>query len=330
MKSILGIGNALTDILAVLPDNEWLQKYHLPVGSMQHVDEETGNKIWSALKTMGVQYVPGGSAANTIAGTSIFGMPSGFIGKVGDDELGSLFKTGQENNGIKPVLLKGKSASGRAMVFVTAANGERTFAVYLGAALELVPEDLKPEFFEGYDYFHIEGYLVQNQQLVRRAVELAKQAGSIISIDMASYNVVESNRVFLHDIIENYVDIVFANETEAKALTQKEPREALDEIASKCKIAVVKLGPDGSMVKSGDEYYKIESWPAQAVDATGAGDIYAAGFLYAHSLGMPIKVCGEVGSIISAKVVEVIGPKVDVPRWKAAKKEIRSLMGIEE
>ena len=380
MKSILGIGNALTDILAVLPDDDLLVKYHLPKGSMQHVDEATGDKIWQVLKRMGVQYVPGGSAANTIAGASIFGMKSGFIGKVGDDELGSLFKTGQENIGIKPMLLKGTASSGRAMVFVTAPNAERTFAVYLGAALELGPEDLKPHFFEGYDYFHIEGYLVQNQALVRRAVELAKQAGSIISIDMASYNVVESNKAFLHDIIEDYVDIVFANETEAKALTGKEPREALEEIASICKIAVVKLGPDGSMVKCNAEataaanvatandvtandvttteataandaiiaeaaaandatandatandagFYKIEPYPANCIDATGAGDIYAAGFLYAHSLGMPVEVCGKVGSIISSKVVEVIGPKVDIPRWKAAKAEIRQLMGQE-
>lgn len=326
MKSILGIGNALTDILAILPDDTFLSKYHLPKGSMQHVDEATGDKIWQTLKTMGVQYVPGGSAANTIAGTSIFGMESGFIGKVGNDELGSLFKTGQENIGIKPTLLKGTLSSGRAMVFVTAPNAERTFAVYLGAALELVPEDLKPEFFQGYDYFHIEGYLVQNQSLVRRAVELAKQAGSKISIDMASYNVVESNRAFLHDIIEGYVDIVFANETEAMALTNKEPREALDEIAQMCEIAVVKLGPHGSMVKSGNEYHKIEAWPATSIDATGAGDIYAAGFLYAHSMGKSIDICGKVGSIISSKVVEVIGPKVDIHRWKAAKAEIRQLM----
>ena len=130
MKSILGIGNALTDILAILPDDTFLSKYHLPKGSMQHVDEATGDKIWQTLKTMGVQYVPGGSAANTIAGTSIFGMESGFIGKVGNDELGSLFKTGQENIGIKPTLLKGTLSSGRAMVFVTAPNAERTFAVY--------------------------------------------------------------------------------------------------------------------------------------------------------------------------------------------------------
>lgn len=330
MKSILGIGNALTDILAVLPNADLLNTFHLPQGSMQHVDESTGNKIWQTLKPMGVQYVPGGSAANTVTGTAIFGMPSGFIGKVGDDELGSLFKTGQENNGIKPILLKGNAASGRAMVFITAPNAERTFAVYLGAAIELISEDLKPEYFKGYDYFHIEGYLVQNQQLVRRAVELAKAEGMIISIDMASYNVVESNDAFLHDIIENYVDIVFANETEAQVFTKKEPRQALEDISKMCKIAVVKLGPDGSMVQSGDEYYKIEAWPANTIDATGAGDIYAAGFLFAHAHGMSIKVCGEVGSIISAKVVEVIGPKVDVPRWKAAKQEVRALMGLEK
>ena len=327
MKSILGIGNALTDILALLPDDSLLKTFHLPKGSMQHVDAETGNKIWGVLKGMGVlQYVPGGSAANTITGTSIFGMRSAFIGKVGEDELGHLFKTGQEQQGIKPILLKGTKASGRSMVFITAPNAERTFAVYLGSAIELGPDDLKPEYFQGYDYFHIEGYLVQNQFLLRRAVELAKAAGALISIDMASYNVVESNLSFLHDIIENYVDIVFANESEARAYTKKEPREALDEIAQSCKIAVVKLGPDGSMVKSGNQFYKIEPWPADTKDATGAGDIYAAGFIYAHSLGMPIKVCGEVGSIISSKVVEVIGAKVDVPRWKAAKEEIRALI----
>ncbi len=212
------------------------------------------------------------------------------------------------------------------MVFITAPNAERTFAVYLGAALELVPEDLKPEHFKGYDYFHIEGYLVQNQQLIRRAVEMAKNAGCIISIDMASYNVVESNDALLHDIVDKYVDIVFANETEAKAFTKMEPREALDELARHCEIAVVKVGKDGSMLKSGDEYHYIPAWPAATIDATGAGDTYAAGFLYAHSLVMPLKVCGEIGSIIAAKVVEVIGTKIDIPRWKSAKAEIRELI----
>lgn len=326
MKSILGMGNALTDILAVLQDDSLLRKFHLPRGSMQHVDMKTGDTIWKELKKMGVQYVAGGSAANTITGTAIFGMKSGFIGKIGDDDLGHLYKSDQEQYGIKSLLLKGEHSSGRAMVFITAPNAERTFAVYLGAALELVPQDLKPEFFEGYDYFHIEGYLVQNQNLVRRAVEYAKAAGCVVSLDMASYNVVESNEAFLHDIVEDYVDIVFANESEARSFTRLEPRAALDEIARHCSIAVVKVGKDGSMVKSGDEYHYIEAYPANTIDATGAGDTYAAGFLYAHSLGMPLKVCGEIGSIIAAKVVEVIGTKIDIPRWKDAKNEIRALI----
>ena len=326
MKSILGIGNALTDILAVLPDDSLLSEYHLPKGSMQHVDMETGDKIWAALKPLGVKYVAGGSAANTITCTSILGMPSGFIGKIGDDELGLLFKSDQEQYGVKTTLLKSPHSSGRSMVFVSGGNAERTFAVYLGAALDLVPEDLKPEFFEGYDYFHIEGYLVQNQALARRAVELAHKAGCIISIDMASYNVVESNLAFLHDIVERYVDIVFANETESKAFTKlDDPRKALDEIARMCKVAVVKVGKDGSWIRSGENIHFIEAYPAQTIDATGAGDTYAAGFLFAHSLGLPLEACGHAGSIIAAKVVEVLGTKIDIPRWKSAKNQLREL-----
>ena len=327
MKSILGIGNALTDILAILPNDELLKKFHLPKGSMQHVDMETGDEIWKALKDIGVHYVAGGSAANTITCTSIFGMRSGFIGKIGDDELGHLFQSDQEQYGVKSTLLKGKSSSGRSMVFVSGGNSERTFAVYLGAALELVPDDLKPEMFQGYDYFHIEGYLVQNQNLIRKAVQMAKDAGCIISLDMASYNVVESNDAFLHDIVEKYVDIVFANETEARAFTKhSDPEKSLEEISRLCKIAVVKIGKKGSMVRQGDKQYFIPPFPATPIDATGAGDTYAAGFLYAHSLGMPLKVCGEIGSIIAAKVVEVIGTKVDIPRWRDAKIHINKLI----
>lgn len=326
MKSILGIGNALTDILAVFPDDSLLEQYHLPKGSMQHVDMETGDKIWEALKPHGVKYVPGGSAANTVTCTSIFGMPSGYIGKIGNDELGHLFRSTMEQYGVKTTMLEGTKSSGRCMAFITGANAERTFADYMGAALEMKPEDLRPEYFEGYDYVHIEGYLVQDQDLISRAAQLAKEAGCTVSIDMASYNVVESNHAFLHNLVDNYVDIIFANETEARAFTGKEPREAINEMARLCDIAIVKVGKEGSMVQKGNEYHFIEAWPAKPIDATGAGDTYAAGFMYALSLGMPLKVCGEVGSIIAAKVVEVIGTKIDVPRWREAKIEIRQLI----
>ena len=329
MKSILGIGNALTDILAILPDNEILDKYCLPVGSMQHVDAETGNKIWLELKDRGIKYVAGGSAANTISAAAILGMKAGFIGKVGKDDIGSLFKSDQVQEGITSMLERGKAPSGRCIVIVNKGTSDRTFATYLGAALELEPEDLDPDAFDGYDYLHIEGYLVQNQRLVRRAVEIGREKHMIISLDLASYNVVESNVAFLHDIIENYVDIVFANESEALAFTGKEPREALDDIAAKCKIAIVKEGKKGSMIKSGDEFHFVEAAPGVPKDGTGAGDVYAAGFLYAHSMDQPLDVCGQVGSIIAAKVIEVIGSKIDIPRWKEAKTAIRAIMGIE-
>ena len=173
MKSILGIGNALTDVLAILPDEELLRTYHLPKGSMQHVDMETGDRIWAALKPLGVKYVPGGSAANTITCTAIFGMPSGYIGKIGEDELGLLFKSTMEQYGVKARMLYGTKSSGRCMVFITGANAERTFADYMGSALEMSAADLKPEYFEGYDYFHIEGYLVQSQELISTAVQIS-------------------------------------------------------------------------------------------------------------------------------------------------------------
>ena len=327
MKSILGIGNALTDILAILPDDSLLKEFHLPKGSMQHIDMETGDKIWSRIKDMDIHYVAGGSAANTITCTSIFGMPSYYIGKIGDDEIGHLFQSDEEQYGVKCTMLNGKNSTGKSIVFVSGANAERTFAVCLGAALELVPEDLKPEFFQGMDYFHIEGYLVQNQDVVRTALKMAREAGCIISLDLASYNVVQSNETFLHDVVEKYVDILFANESESRVFTHhSDPRKALDYMADVCPIAVVKVGKAGSWVKSGDQAFFIGSWPGEAIDATGAGDTYAAGFLYAHSLGMPLEVCGKVGSIIAAKVVEVIGSKIDIPRWKAAKEEIRALL----
>lgn len=327
MKSILGIGNALTDILAILPDDTLLKQYHLPLGSMQHVDMETGDLIWESLKKVGVKYVPGGSAANTITCTSIFGMPSGYIGKIGNDELGQLFKSTMEQFGVKTTMLLSPKSSGRCMVFITGANAERTFADYMGAALDMGPEDLKEEYFQGYDYFHIEGYLVQNQDLIARAVQMAKAAGCLISIDMASYNVVESNAAFLNNLVEKYVDIVFANESESRAFTKCEkPEDGLKELSKMCSIAVVKVGKDGSWVRSGDEQFFIPAWPANPVDGTGAGDTYAAGFLYGLAQDLPLKTCGEIGSIIAAKVVEVVGTKIDIPRWREAKLEIRDLI----
>lgn len=328
MKSILGIGNALTDVVIMLNDDKLLDLYHLPKGSMQHVGQETVEAILRKFKAKDIQIIAGGSAANTIAGTAMLGMHSSFVGKVGDDDMGSLFKASQIQEGINSILLKGRYASGISLVFITPPNFERTFAVYPGAALELVSDDLTRDMFNGYDYLHIEGYLFQNHDLVLRAVKMAKSEGMIISLDMASYNIVESNNNFLHSIVKDYVNIVFANEAEAETFAGCSPREALDILASMCDVAVVKIGKDGSMIKSGKEYSFIRAKPAVTLDETGAGDLYAAGFLFAHSRGLSLDYCGEVGSIVAAAVVEVIGTKIDMLRRELVKHKIRELTGL--
>jgi sugar/nucleoside kinase (ribokinase family) len=201
-------------------------------------------------------------------------------------------------------------------------DSERTFATYLGAAVEISAEDLKIEQFQGYDYFHIEGYLVQNYELIERAVVLAKEAGCKVSIDLASFNVVEANLDFLKRITEQYVDIVFANEEEAKSFTGKEPEEALHQIAEIADYAIVKIGSKGSMVKHDGKVYNAGVIKANSIDTTGAGDLYASGFLYGMIKGYSLDRCAEIGAITAGNIIEVIGAKMDDSRWEKIYKMI--------
>ena len=322
MSSILGIGNALVDILVSLPSDELLGKYQLPKGSMQHVDEATSNSIFGDLRPFGYQLTAGGLVANTVAGLAKLGIPAGYIGKLGADTLGDNFEADQQRNGVRSSLLRGKASSGRAMVLISN-DAERTFAVWLGAAIELSAADLNPAMFEGYSHIHIEGYLMQNHQLVEQAASLAKQRGMTVSLDMASYNVVAENRSFLCHVLANYVDLAFANEDEATTFTELAPEAAVDQLANLCSIAVVKLGKQGSLVKQGSQLHRIGAIDAQAIDATGAGDLYASGFLYGLVRQQPLDTCGALGSLCAGKVVEVVGAKMSNDRWAtiAAKAE---------
>lgn len=325
MKSILGIGNALVDILASPQTDDMLSKYALPKGSMQHVDETKSNRVLEDLQRLGCQRVAGGSAANTINGAARLGMRAGFLGKIGDDELGRFFAEDQRVNSIAPELLKGQSGTGRAMVIISP-DSERTFAVYLGAAIELTPEDIRPELFEGYDYLHIEGYLVQNHALLQKAVQVARDKKMLVSLDMASYNVVAENKEFLMSLLCSNVDIVFANEDEAMTFTGKGPEEAVAELASMCGIAVVKTGSDGSWVQQGAQRLHIPSVKTQAVDCTGAGDLYAAGFLFGLAKGKSPAICAQIGTLCASNVIQVIGPKMNDQRWGTIQIEINKLI----
>lgn len=315
MNKILGIGNALVDIMTSLPDDSYLTKLNLPKGSMQLVDDNTIAKAMDATKGLKQVLASGGSAANTINGLSNLGIETAFIGKVGKDEFGDFFRTDMQKNGIQPQLLTGKASTGRALALVSP-DSERTFAVNLGAAIEMVPGDLTEQMFAGYSYFHIEGYLVQNHALIEKALQLAKKANLLVSLDMASFNVVDANREFLDRMIGSYVDIVFANEEEAKAFTGKSPEESLDIFAETAKIAVVKIGSQGSYIKSGSEKHKVGVIKVNPIDSTGAGDLYASGFLFGLSKGLSLDKCGAIGAILSGRVIEVIGPKMSRAIWK--------------
>ncbi|MCK4464229.1 MAG: adenosine kinase, partial [Bacteroidales bacterium] len=254
------------------------------------------------------------------------GIQTGFIGSVGDDELGDFFSKDMLSQSINPILFKGESETGKAIALITP-DTERTFATFLGASIELTSDQLSSDHYKGYDFFYIEGYLVQNHDLIEKAVRLAKENEMLVSLDLASFNVVAENREFLEGIIKPYVDIVFANEEEARAYTGKNPSEALEAISHQCRIAVVKTGKMGSLIRSGDKFYKVKSIRAISVDTTGAGDLYSAGFLYGLIKQMSLEKCGYIGSILSGKVIEVIGPKMDVEKWAEAKQMVDKVNG---
>ena len=321
MSSVLGLGNALVDVLTRLEDDQLLSNLDFPKGSMQLVDEAIVQKVVNATSHLKKEMASGGSAANTIHGLAVLGVETGFIGKIGDDEFGQFFREDMSRNNIKPLLMAGQNESGRAYALISP-DSERTFATFLGAAVELSSDDLSEHLFDGYAYFHIEGYLVQNKPLVEKAIQLAKAKGLKVSIDLASFNVVEENLEFLSRMVKDYVDIVFANEEEAKAFTGKEGEEALHVLGAHAEIAVLKLGKNGSMIKRVDEVVKVGVIPAKSIDTTGAGDLYAAGFLYGLIQKLDLEKCGKIGSILSGHVIEVIGPKMEESVWDSIRKKI--------
>lgn len=324
MTKILGMGNALVDIMTKLDHDGILDKFSLPKGSMQLIDIDKSDKLLSESKHLEKQLTSGGSAANTIHGLAKLGIETAFMGKVGKDEFGEFFHNDLKNSKINPVLFFSKSHSGRVVALISK-DSERTFATHLGAAIELSADDLKSELFNGYNYFHIEGFLVQNHELLHKSVQLAKDNNLMVSLDLASYNVVEDNLEFLKTILKKYVDIVFANEDEARAFTGKEPEEALEILSELCEIAIVKTGSNGSLIKKGNEKHKIDVIKVESFDTTGAGDLYASGFLFGLSKNYPLKKCGKIGTILAGKVIEILGAKMDDKKWEEAKAMIENI-----
>ena len=316
MKKIIGIGNALTDMLVNLRNNDILEQYNLARGSMSLVDSQLQTAISKSVAGLPYSLSLGGSAGNTIRAMACMGCQTGFIGKVGHDTTGDFFVQALENLGIAPVIFRGTERSGKCVSLISP-DGERTLVTHLGAALELSATEINPSIFDGYDCLYIEGYLVQDHTLLRHTIATAKACGLKIAIDLASFNVVAENLDFLREIVAEYVDILFANEDEAKSFTgEAEPVNALQAISEICVLVIVKIGMRGALIKHGGEVVHVGIMAAaKRVDTTGAGDFYAAGFMTGLCRGLSLRQCGTIGAIAAGKVIEIVGTTFDEERW---------------
>ena len=315
-KSVIGIGNALTDMLVNLSNDNVLEEYQLAKGSMSLVDSQLQTAISKSVAGLPYSLSLGGSAANTIRTMAHLGTETAFIGKVGEDNTGDFYEQALRNLGIAPYILRSENKSGKCVALVSK-DGERTFVTHLGAALDLAAEDIDPTIFDSYDYLYIEGYLVQDHDLIREAIKCAKGRGLKVAIDLASFNVVEENRDFLRDIVEKYVDILFANEDEARAFSgESDPMDSLHYISQMCELTVVKIGTRGALIKRGEELVQVGIMAAaKRVDTTGAGDFYAAGFMAGMCEGLTLRQCGTMGAIAAGKVIEIVGTTLSEEAW---------------
>ena len=315
---ILGVGNALVDVLAPLSSDEMLERLGLSKGGMRLINDDEERRMSKIMSQLTHERATGGSASNAILALSHLQSGVGFVGNVGDDRNGRFFADTLARVGVEGRLTKEDKPTGTANTFITP-DGERTFATYLGAAACMRPEHITGALFAGYDMVHVEGYLVGVPGLLEKVLRTAKETGLRISVDLSSYNVVQAYLEEMHDLVENYVDIVFANEEEAEAFTgEKDPLLAARQIAELCELAVVKMGSAGSGVMQKTvcrEPVTVASHHVEVVDTTAAGDFFAAGFLYGCGKDLPLRECLQCGTELATAVIQVIGTRVTDEAW---------------
>lgn len=311
---VVGVGSALVDIL-IPADDQLLERAGARRGGMALVDLA---HIESVLARSGAtpRIVPGGSACNTAQGVARLGGSARFVGKRGKDEMGARFEAGLVRGGVDPRLLVADAPTGRVLTLITS-DAQRSMLTFLGASAEAEPAEMTPDLFDDAAVAHIEGYLLFNPELIVAAVAAARRAGARISLDLASYTVVETAGGVLDDLVRGGLDILIANEDEARAYTgEADEQRALAILAERAGIAVVKLGARGSWIRRGAETVRIPpAGDGRAVDTTGAGDLWAAGFLFGLVGGWSLSQSGRLGSLLGAEVCGVIGAEIPEAGW---------------
>jgi len=316
---IVGIGSALVDIL-IHEDDSFIEKTGAVKGGMTLVDN-TWIEQTLALGSGTVTIVAGGSACNTIVGVGQLGGKARFVGKCGTDKWGRQYENDLVQQNVVPALLQSNLPTGRVLSIITP-DAQRTMFTNLGASAETRPEEISVGSFADAAVVHLEGYLLFNSELIQAALDAAKEADALISLDLASFTVVEQSLELLERLVADYVDILIANEDEARAFTgESEEKLALSALSEKADIAVLKVGPRGSHIAHGGEAVHIQAMgDGTALDTTGAGDLWAAGFLFGLVNGYELEKCGRLGSACGYEVCQVIGAHVPEEGWERIKK----------
>jgi sugar/nucleoside kinase (ribokinase family) len=318
-KLIVGVGSALIDILAY-EDEDFLKKTGAAKGGMTYVEKEYIEQTLAMSSKQPIT-VPGGSACNTVVGVGRLGGSARFVGKCGKGELATFFENDLKRQNVEPVLLRSNSPTGRVLSIITP-DAQRSMFTCLGASAEMLPQDISENCFESAAIVHIEGYLLFNSELILKVLKTAKASGALISLDLPSYNVVKESHELLRHIVETFVDILMANEDEAQAYTgQADEIRAVNALAEKVDIAILKIGERGSLAAYHHEILPIHpQGNGHAIDTTGAGDLWAAGFLFGLVNGYPLEKCGALGSACGYEVCQVIGANIPEAGWERIRK----------
>jgi len=313
---VVGIGNAIIDLLAHAEDS-FLGEQQLAKGSMTLIDEATAERLYAAMGP--TTRASGGSAGNTIAGLGSLGASCGYIGKLRDDELGAAYRHDLLAAGVRfaTPMAKDGPATARCIIFVTS-DAERTMNTYLGACVNLTADDIDAELVRSAKITYLEGYLYDEphaKQAFHKASDLAHAAGRKVALSLSDAFCVERHRDDFLSFIRERVDVAFANEAELLALFQTDDLDlALQSLSAIVDLAAVTLGQRGSVIVRGEERIASSAAPvARVVDTTGAGDLYAAGFLYGLTRDLPLEECGRIAGLAAAEVISHFGARPETP-----------------
>ncbi|MFM7315075.1 MAG: adenosine kinase [Cyanobium sp.] len=309
---VVGIGNAIVDVL-VQADDRFLVDHGLTKGTMALVDETQAEQLYGSVGP-GLE-TSGGSAANTLAGIAQLGGRAAFIGRVRDDQLGAIFSHDIRSVGAgfnTPPARNGPSTA-RCLILVTP-DAQRTMCTYLGASVNLDPADLDLDLVARAKVLYLEGYLWDSDEAKEAflaAAEVARRHGGEVALSLSDAFCVDRHRRSFQELVDGHVDLLFANEMEITSLYEANRfEEAVEQVRGRCRIAALTRSEAGSLVLSGEQSLVIEPFRlGELVDTTGAGDIYAAGFLHAYTQGENLERCGRLGSLCAGQVVTQLGPR---------------------